>query len=157
MWQFFRGIRFSFQVNEIFNCPMPEGNCAGDPGEVIPLPTTPSNPTPVSCYLGDRTKGATPGATPGAPYPILFPLGTGPGLLPIQSTTLPGDTFGTDDGLAYPTKIAQALCSTAPCTAFNTALSIFDFNQFRSAVISSIDILDQKIRDIVDISAANCP
>ena len=135
-------------MNQIFNCPKPEGNCTTG---VVPQPPTPSNPTPVSCYLGDRTKGATPG------YPLIYPLGTT--AKPIQSTTLAGNRFGTDDGLTYLTGIAQALCSTspAPCTASNTALSIFDFNQFRSAVISSIDILDQKIRDIVDISAANCP
>jgi hypothetical protein len=98
-------------------------------------PTTPSNPTAVSCYLGDRTAGASPG------YPILFPLST-TGNLAIQTTT------GADDGIAYPISSTTAFCSTAPCTAANTALSIVDFNYFRSNVKASLDILDQKIRDL---------
>ena len=125
-------------MNMIFNCPQPQGDCTSGT-----LPTTPSNPTAVSCYLGDRTAGASPG------YPIVFPLSTTAGL---NVSTTPN----TDDGLAYP-RNTTSFCTTAPCTAGNTALSIADFNLFRSSVKASIDILDQKIRDILMIAPASCP
>ena len=127
-------------MNMIFNCPKPQGDCTSGT-----TPTTPSNPTAVSCYLGDRTAGASPG------YPILFPLSP-TGNLAIQTTTT------LDDGISYPIPTGTAaFCTTATCNAANTALSIADFNIFRSNVKSTIDILDQKIRDIVMISAATCP
>ena len=124
-------------MNMIFNCPKPEGNCTSGT-----LPTTPSNPTAVSCYLGDRTAGASPG------YQIQNPLSNTAGL---NVSTTPN----TDDGLAYPNN-TTSFCTTAPCTATNTALSIADFNTFRSNVKASIDILDQKIRDILMIAPASC-
>ena len=37
------------------------------------------------------------------------------------------------------------------------ALSLFDFNLFRGNVIQAIDILDQKIRDILDVLEPTCP
>ena len=125
-------------MNMIFNCPKPQGDCTSGT-----FPTIPSNPTAVSCYLGDRTAGSSPG------YPIVFPLSSSS--LAISTTT------NVDDGIAYPTQTTVAFCSTAPCNAANTAVSIRDFNALRSAVKASIDILDQKIRDIVMISAATCP
>ena len=42
-------------------------------------------------------------------------------------------------------------------TANTAALSIADFNRFRGDVLQAIDILDQKLRDIVAISATTCP
>ena len=126
-------------MNMIFNCPKPQGDCTSGT-----LPTTPSNPTAVSCYLGDRTAGASPG------YPIVFPLSSTAGLTVSTSPA--------DNGIAYPTGVTQTFCSaTVPCTAGNTALSIADFNRFRSNVKASIDILDQKIRDILMIAPASCP
>ena len=124
-------------MNMIFNCPKPQGDCTSGT-----LPTTPSNPTAVSCYLGDRTAGASPG------YPIVFPLST---------SAMAIATSLADNGIAYPTTMTTAFCSTAPCNAANTALSIADFNVFRGRVKASIDILDQKIREIVMIAAATCP
>ena len=38
-----------------------------------------------------------------------------------------------------------------------TALSMFDFNLFRWNVIQAIDILDQKIRDMLDVTEPTCP
>ena len=125
-------------MNMIFNCPKPQGDCTSGT-----FPSIPSNPTAVSCYLGDRTAGASPG------YPIVFPLSNSP--LAINTTT------NVDDGIAYPTNTTIPFCTTAPCTAGNTALSIADFNVFRSNVKASIDILDQKIRDILMIAPASCP
>ena len=126
-------------MNMIFNRPQPQGVCTPRT-----IPTTPSNPTAVSCYLGDRTAGASPG------YPIVFPLST----TANQAITT---TTNVDDGIAYPTMNTVAFCATVPCNAANTALSIADFNRFRGWVKASIDILDQKIRDIVMIAAATCP
>ena len=125
-------------MNMIFNCPKPQGDCTSGT-----FPPIPSNPTAVSCYLGDRTAGASPG------YPIVFPLSTS--ALAISTTT------NVDDGIAYPTMNTVAFCATVPCNAANTALSIADFNRFRSDVKASIDILDQKIRDILMIAPASCP
>ena len=125
-------------MNMIFNCPKPQGDCTSGT-----FPTIPSNPTAVSCYIGDRTAGASPG------FPIVYPLSST--VLSISTNT------NVDDGLAYPTSNTAAFCTTAPCSATNTALSIADFNTFRSNVKASIDILDQKIRDIVMIAAATCP
>ena len=127
-------------MNMIFNCPKPQGDCTSSPGT---FPTIPSNPTAVSCYIGDRTAGASPG------YPILFPLSSTAGLS-ISTTT------NVDDGLAYPGTTQTFCSSTVSCTAGNTALSIADFNRFRSNVKASIDILDQKIRDILMIAPASC-
>ena len=55
-------------------------------------------------------------------------------------------------------KIAQPTQTNAALTTVtNTAPSILDFNVLRSNMITAIDILDQKIRDIVMTTAPNCP
>ena len=131
-------------MNMIFNCPKPQGDCPSGT-----FPPIPSNPTAVSCYLGDRTAGASPG------YPIVFPLSS-------STTPLTISTSLADNGIAYPTTMTTSFCrrddiTSVPCNAANTALSIADFNVFRGRVKASIDILDQKIRDIVMIAAATCP
>ena len=123
---------FAFQLNELL--------AISDPQSIGGLTApTPSN-NPVSDSLGDRTAGASPG------YPILFPIGTSP----TTPTLIPGVT----DGLAFPTRTTTSIMGTLPS---NTALSIADFNIFRGNVIQAVDILDQKIRDILAVAQPTCP
>ena len=103
-------------------------------GSTAPTPS----PNAVSAPLGDRTAGATPG------YPIVFPLGTAAEAVTLQS---PGT-----DGLSFPTGIS-AIIGSSPASH---ALSITDFNLFRTNVIQAIDILDQKIRDILAVTEPSC-
>ena len=100
---------------------------------------TPS-PNPVSGSLGDRTAGASPG------YPIVFPLGPSAGTI-----------ASTDSGLAGLTFATGAVQQISNSIASNTALSMFDFNLFRWNVIQAIDILDKKIRDMLDVTEPTCP
>ena len=100
-------------------------------GELAPTPS----PNAVSASLGDRT-------TPG--YPILFPLGTAAEPVTLQS---PGT-----DGLSFPTG-NSAIIGSSPASH---ALSITDFNLFRTNVIQAIDILDQKMRDILAVTEPTC-
>ena len=73
-------------------------------------------------------------------YPVIFPLGA--------SASSIKEIPAIDGGTCYPTGTTTALCSAAPCTSARTALSISDFNIFKGNVKSSLDILDQKIRDL---------
>ena len=100
---------------------------------------TPS-PNPVSGSLGDRTAGASPG------YPIVFPLGPSAGTIASTDSGLAGLTFAT--------MAVQPISNSIPS---NTALSMFDFNLFRWNVIQAIDILDKKIRDMLDVTEPTCP
>ena len=65
------------------------------------------------------------------------------------------------DGLALNTAgtglLVPSITAGVGNTATSAALSIADFNRFRGDVLQSIDILDQKLRDIVAISATTCP
>ena len=121
-----------FQLKNLLAIPSP-GAVVGD------APTPSSNP--VSTSLGDRTYGATPG------YPIIFPLGPSSGVLS-------GTTDPTLGGLNFATTLVYGISNTNPST---TALSMFDFNLFRWNVIQSIDIIDQKLRDILDVIEPTCP
>ena len=104
-------------------------------GPTFPTPS----PSPVSDSLGDRSENASPG------YPIIFPIGTSGATI----TTVTGVT----DGLSFPTTTTVALGNTA----LDAALSLVDFNVFRGNVIQAIDILDQKIRDILAVTEPTCP
>ena len=128
------------QVNAIANCPAPDGRCSQTPAYIAP---TPSNPTAVSCGLGPAT-----GETTGSGYPILFPLTS-----PAGQTLTDNSAVDGTSGLQFPTKTTYAVGTVA---AF-TAVSLIDFNNFRGAVKQTIDILDQKIRDIISIQAQSCP
>jgi len=111
-----------------------------------PGPVTGDAPTPTNSVsggsLGDRTYGSSPG------YPILFPLASSSGTL---TAPIPGFMDGIT--LLNP-PLAYEASNTLPHTA---ALSLFDFNLFRGNVIQAIDILDQKIRDILDVLEPTCP
>ena len=120
-----------FQLNEVLAISDPQS--IG--GTTAPTPST----NPVSDSLGDRTAGASPG------YPILFPLGTSATTISLIS--------GVTDGLSFPVGSTTSMGTTAA----NTALSIVDFNVFRGNVIQAIDILDQKIRDILAVTQPTCP
>ena len=102
-------------------------------------PTPSSNP--VSHSLGDRVSQADPG------YPIVFPLGPSFGSLSSKY----------DSGLAGITMPTQSVMGISNSDATLTALSMFDFNLFRWNVIQAIDILDQKIRDMLDVTEPTCP
>ena len=106
----------------------------GSPALIAPTPS----PNAVSAPLGDRTPGASPG------YPIVFPLGN-----VARAVSL---VAGATDGLSFPT--SSQVIGTSPAL---TALSITDFNLFRMNVIQAIDILDQKIRDILAVTEPTCP
>ena len=125
-------ILFFFKLKTLLAIPSP-GAVVGD----APTPST----NPVSTSLGDRTDGATPG------YPIIFPLGPSGGVMS-------GTTDPTLGGLTFATSLVYGISNTNPST---TALSMFDFNLFRWNVIQSIDIIDQKIRDILDVMEPTCP
>ena len=122
---------FPFQLNDVLAISDPQSTSSG-----TTAPTPSSNP--VSDSLGDRTAGASPG------YPILFPLGTSATTISLIS--------GVTDGLSFPTSTTTSLGTLAS----NTALSIADFNIFRGNVIQAVDILDQKIRDILAITPPSC-
>ena len=124
-------LHLTFQLNELLAISDPQSTS----GTTAP---TPSN-NPVSDSLGDRTAGASPG------YPILFPIGT--------SATSISLITGVTDGLSFPTSITTAHGNLAS----NVALSVADFNIFRQNVIQTIDILDQKIRDILAVTQPTCP
>jgi len=105
-------------------------------------PTPASNP--VSQSLGDRNFGSDPG------YPVIFPLGPSAGTLADKrDITLGGLTFAT----GTPPSVFE-ISNTNTAT---TAVSMFDFNLFRWNVIQTVDILDQKIRDMLDIMEPTCP
>ena len=104
-------------------------------GPTFPTPS----PSPVSDSLGDRDANASPG------YPIIFPIGT--------SAATISTVTGVTDGLSFPTTTTVALGNTA----LDAALSLVDFNVFRGNVIQAIDILDQKIRDILAVTEPTCP
>ena len=104
-------------------------------GTTAPTPS----PSAVSTSLGDRTEGSSPG------YPIVFPIGTSDTSISLIS--------GATDGLSFPTGMTTAHGNLAS----NTALSLIDFNIFRGNVIQAIDILDQKIRDILAVTEPTCP
>ena len=96
-------------------------------------PTTPTNA--ISRSIGSAT---------GTSWPIIFPLGSGAGTL----------TAGAGDGgldLSIP---VMPLGNTATS---NTALSIADFNLFRLQSIQAIDALDNKIREMLSVTAPTCP
>ena len=114
------------------------GNPQSTTGSPAPLAPTPS-PNAVSAPLGDRTPGASPG------YPIVFPL--------AKSAAAVSLVTGATDGLAFPTTMSAEIGSSPALTA----LSITDFNIFRTNVIQAIDILDQKIRDILAVTEPTCP
>ena len=102
-------------------------------GSTAPTPS----PNAVSDKLGDTTAGSKS-------YPILYPIGSG------GSISLNGLT---DNGLWYPTGTTVSSGDTTN----SAALSIADFNIFRESVINTVNILDQKIRDILDVTKPTCP
>ena len=102
-------------------------------GSTAPTPS----PNAVSDKLGDTTAGSKS-------YPILFPIGSG------GSISLDGIH---DNGLTY---VTGKTVSSGDTTT-SAALSIADFNIFRESVINAVDILDQKIRDILDVTKPTCP
>ena len=124
-------IVIQFQLNDLLDISYP----VSVTGSTAPTPSS----SPVSDSLGDRTANASPG------YPILFPLGT--------SATSISLTTGITDGLSFPTSTTTAIGTGVT----SVALSVVDFNIFRGNVIQAIDILDQKIRDILDVTKPTCP
>ena len=122
----------TFQLNDLLDLSDPQ---AASSGSTAP---TPSSPTAVSDSLGDRTEGS-------ASYPILFPVGTSATSISLVS--------GVTDGLTFPTGKTTAEGNTV----YSACLSIVDFNLFRGNTIQAIDILDQKIRDILAITKPTCP
>ena len=126
------------QLKTLLEIPNPAAITTGD--TTAPTPS----PNPVSESLGDRTVGSSPG------YPILFPLG--PSSTPI-GTSIPSTDSGLG-GLTFAIGTVWAISNTIPS---NTALSVFDFNLFRWNVIQAIDILDKKIRDMLDVTEPTCP
>ena len=123
------------QLKTLLEIPNPAASTTGD----APTPS----PNPVSASLGDRTVGASPG------YPIVFPLGPSP-----TPGTLSSTTDASMGGLTFATGTVMPISNTL---ASNTALSMFDFNLFRWNVIQAIDILDKKIRDMLDVTEPTCP
>ena len=77
----------------------------------------------------------------------MFPVGAESGQTVSTLNAVPGLK------IAQPTQKNNAALTTVT----NTAPSILDFNVLRSNMITAIDILDQKIRDIVMTTAPNCP
>ena len=124
------------QLKTLLEIPNPAAITTGD--TTAPTPS----PNPVSGSLGDRTS-----SDPG--YPIVFPLGPSPSI-PVSIPT----TDSGLGGLKFATGIVMPISNTL---ASNTALSIFDFNLFRWNVIQAIDILDKKIRDMLDVTEPTCP
>jgi len=126
------------------------------------------SPDPVSNTVGETDS-----------FPIMYPLvvGTGPQMVTTQgqSTNLNGLRFlfalGTpSEDLSHqinPTQImAQGIgahmtgISETPCENCrieSMALSILDFNTFRSKVEDAINILDGKIREILAVQEPTCP
>ena len=102
-------------------------------GSTAPTPS----PSPVSDKFGDVTAGSKS-------YVIIYPIGSG------GSISLNGLT---DNGLWYPTGTTVSSGDTTN----SAALSIADFNIFRESVINTVNILDQKIRDILDVTKPTCP
>ena len=102
-------------------------------GTTAPTPS----PNAVSEKIGDTTEGSKS-------YPILFPVGSG------SSISL---TTGLTDGLWFPTGTTVS----SGATSSSAALSITDFNIFRGNMISALNVLDQKIRDILDVTKPTCP
>jgi len=115
---------------------------------LVPTPSV----NPVSAVLGDQVFGSVPG------YPILHPLGPSFGAMSTSTSELmPGLTFMPHPNPANPNTFAPAAILPIRNNDFNyAALSLLDFNNFRVSVATAIDILDQKIRDILDVQAPNC-
>ena len=123
---------FFFQLSTLLQISPPQAATGDAP--------TPSS-SPVSNSLGDRVSESDPG------YPIVFPLGPSFGSLSSKH----------DSGLAGITIPTQSVMGISNSQATLTALSMFDFNLFRWNVIQAIDILDQKIRDMLDVTEPTCP
>ena len=83
----------------------------------------------------------------GSSYPITFPVGA------VSGQTV--STLNAVPGLAIASQTQTN--SATSTTVANTAPSILDFNLLRTSMIQAIDILDQKIRDIVMTTAPTCP
>ena len=83
----------------------------------------------------------------GSSYTVIFPVGAISGQTVSTLNAVPGLTI---------TQTTQTN-TAASTTVANTAPSILDFNLLRSNMIQAIDILDQKIRDIVMTTAPTCP
>ena len=83
----------------------------------------------------------------GSSYTVIFPVGAVNGQTVSTLNSVPGLTI---------TSTTQTN-TAASTTVANTAPSILDFNLLRSNMIQAIDILDQKIRDIVMTTAPTCP
>jgi len=126
------------QLTELLSISGSEGLC--DPPGPAPTPTS----KPVSCSLGGRDPNST------LLYPILFPVGVTAGeTVPIVP--------GTIDGVQIISTVRNQV-SDGATAVINIAPSILDFNIFRSNVLQAIDILDQKIRDILAVMPpTTCP
>ena len=106
---------------------------------------------PVSALLGDHVFDSMPG------YPILYPLGPSFGVLSdSKSLLMPGLTFTSHFNEADPTQFGPAILPIRNDNFQFAALSLMDFNIFRRSVTQAIDILDQKIRDILDVQTPDC-
>ena len=77
----------------------------------------------------------------------MFPVGAVSGQTVSTLNAVPGLT------ITGPTQTNNVALTTVA----NTAPSILDFDLLRSNMIEAIDILDQKIRDIIMTTAPNCP
>ena len=59
-------------------------------------------------------------------------------------------------GLAEISTTALGQLDSATVTITNTALSVYDFNVFRKRVAAAVRTLDDKIREILAVSAPSC-
>ena len=59
-------------------------------------------------------------------------------------------------GLAAISTSILGQLDTSPTTIKNTALSVYDFNIFRKRVAAAVRTLDDKIREILEVSSPSC-
>ena len=59
-------------------------------------------------------------------------------------------------GLAAISTSILGQLDTSPTTITNTALSVHDFNIFRKRVAAAVRTLDDKIREILEVSSPSC-
>lgn len=129
-------------VNTLASIANPEGRCS-----VAAQQTTATTPTPnaVSCQL------STVDATGSDRWQVLQPLATSAVSMSTSSTV------GTGRPGIQVASTTAALASAANANIFQVALSVGDFETFRVNVLQTIDILDQKIRDILSsVESISC-
>ena len=84
-------------------------------------------------------------------YPVVVPLASSAVTLSTASIA------GTNQPGIRTAATATALASANGASLFTVALSVGDFETFRVNVLQAIDILDQKIRDILSsVEAISC-